>query len=126
MEISPVLIWFLLGIAFFVTELMLPGFILFFLGIGAWCTALVLAVTELSLTVQMIIFLISSLSTLIFLRAKLRFIFHGSSSEEEDSVNMDSVSATGVVVETITPPAASPFPLYFQEVNGAVYYLHME
>ncbi|WP_339137866.1 MAG: NfeD family protein [Candidatus Electrothrix sp. GW3-4] len=103
-SVSPVLIWFLLGIVFFVTELILPGFILFFLGIGAWFTASVLALTEVSLTVQMIIFLVSSLVTLILLRSWLHSIFFGDSNEEDDSVNVDDAPATGIVTEAIMPP----------------------
>lgn len=103
-SVSPVLIWFLLGILFFVTELILPGFILFFLGVGAWCTASVLALTELSLTVQLIIFLISSLLTLISLRSWLRSVFLGDSSREDDSVNVDTAPSTGIVTEAIVPP----------------------
>ena len=102
--VSPILIWFLLGIAFFVIELIAPGFIIFFLGVGAWCTALVLAVTHVSLTMQMIIFLVMSLITLILLRSWLRSVFLGGSSEEGDSVNVDSAPATGVVTEAIVPP----------------------
>ncbi len=103
-SVSPVLVWFLLGVVFFVTELILPSFILFFLGIGAWCTASVLALTDLSLAVQMIIFLISSLVTLISLRSWLRSVFHGDSSKENDSVNVDSTPSTGIVTEAIVPP----------------------
>ena len=103
-SVSPVLIWFLLGIGFFITELILPGFIIFFLGIGAWCTAAVLAVTHVSLTIQMIIFLVTSLITLILLRSKFRAIFFGDSNQEDDSVNVDTAPATGVVIEAIMPP----------------------
>ncbi len=105
MDISPVLVWFLLGIAFFFTELALPGFVLFFLGIGAWCTALILAVIEMDLTVQMIIFLVGSLLSLILLRSWLRSVFLGDSSDKYDAVNMDSAPTTGVVIEAVVPPA---------------------
>lgn len=103
-SVSPVFIWFLLGVVFFVTELILPSFVLFFLGVGAWCTASVLAVSDVSLTVQMIIFMVSSLITLIQLRSRLRSIFLGDSSEEDDSVNVDSSPSTGIVTEAIVPP----------------------
>ncbi len=103
--LSPVLIWFLLGIGFFVVELILPGFIIFFFGIGAWCVAAVLAVVSLSLNTQLTVFLFSSLISLFLLRSRLRSIFFGSSSEESDSVNVDSAPATGVVTEAISPPA---------------------
>ena len=103
-SVSPILIWFLLGIAFFVTELVLPAFILFFLGIGAWFTASVLAVAHVSLTAQMVLFLVSSLVSLVLLRTWLRSIFLGNSSEEEGSAIVNSGSSTGVVTEAIIPP----------------------
>ncbi len=105
MDVSPVLIWFLLGIAFFVIELVLPGFVLFFLGIGAWCVAAVLAVLDVPLTAQLLIFLVCSLLSLILLRSRLKSVFMGKSSEEADSVNVDSAPTTGVVTDAIIPPA---------------------
>lgn len=104
--LSPILFWFLLGIGFFVTELMLPGFIMFFFGIGAWCVAAMLAIATLSLNIQLTVFLVSSLISLFLLRARLRSVFFGSAIEENDSVNVDSAPATGVVTEAISPPAA--------------------
>ena len=106
MDISPVLVWFLVGIGCYVIELVLPGFIIFFFGIGAWCVALVLAMTDVSLTVQLIIFLACSLATLILLRSWVRSVFLGGALEEDDSVNVDSAPATGIVTEVIVPPAA--------------------
>jgi membrane protein implicated in regulation of membrane protease activity len=106
MSISPVLAWFLVGIACYAIELALPGFIIFFFGVGAWCVALVLAMTNVSLTVQLIIFLVCSLATLALLRSWVRSVFHGGALEEDDSVNVDPAPATGVVTEVIVPPAA--------------------
>jgi membrane protein implicated in regulation of membrane protease activity len=100
-DVSPVLIWFLVGVLFFVIELILPGFILFFLGVGAWCAAAVLAVMHLHLTAQLLIFLITSLLTLVLLRSRLRSIFIGKASEEDPV----STPATGVVTDAIAPPA---------------------
>jgi len=106
MDISPVLTWFLLGIAFFVVELVLPGFIVFFFGIGAWCVALVSFLLPLSLAGQLILFLGASLLSLLLLRAWLRSVFLGSSRREEDSVTVEPDRGTGMVVEEITPPAS--------------------
>ena len=36
----PVLFWFLFGIFCLVLELVMPGFFIFFFGLGAWCAAL--------------------------------------------------------------------------------------
>jgi membrane protein implicated in regulation of membrane protease activity len=105
MPISPVLAWFLAGIACYVVELALPGFIIFFFGIGAWCTALVLVVADVSLTAQLVVFLVCSLLTLGLLRTKLQTVFYGGSTEEDDSVNVDPAPATGIVTRAIVPPA---------------------
>ena len=105
MDISPVLAWFLAGIACYVIELVLPGFIIFFFGVGAWCVALVLVLTDVSLTGQLIIFLVSSLASLVLLRSWIRSVFLGGAVEEDDSVNVDPAPATGVVTEAVVPPA---------------------
>lgn len=102
---SPVLLWFLIGILFFVIELVLPGFIIFFFGLGAWCTALGLFCFALSLTSQLAVFLVTSLMALLVLRTWLRSIFFGTATEEEDSINMSPVMTTGVITEDILPPA---------------------
>ena len=106
MSISPVLAWFLVGIACYAIELALPGFIIFFFGVGAWCVALVLAMTDVSFTVQLVIFMACSLATLALLRSWVRSVFLGGALEEGDSVNVDPAPATGVVTEAIVPPAA--------------------
>ncbi|WP_446011750.1 NfeD family protein [Candidatus Electrothrix sp.] len=103
--VSPILVWFLLGIVFFVIELIVPAFILFFLGIGAWVTTAMLAVADIPLTVQMIVFLVSSLISLVILRRLLRAIFFGNSSEEDGSTIVHSSPSTGVVIEAIIPPS---------------------
>ena len=37
----PELMWFILGLILFLLELVIPGFFIFFFGLGAWVTALV-------------------------------------------------------------------------------------
>ena len=104
MEVSPGLVWFLLGIAFFVTEMIVPGFILFFFGVGAWCTAAALTVVYLSLEMQVIICMVTSLLSLFLLRKWFRNILIGGSDGSNDSVNIVATSSTGVVTEAIIPP----------------------
>jgi len=103
--ISPILAWFLVGIAFFVIELALPGFIIFFFGIGAWCTALAVFLLDLSLSAQLGVFLVTSLVTLFLLRQYIQTVFIGTSQHDDPSVKAQPVSDTGVVAEDIVPPA---------------------
>ncbi|GAB4339900.1 MAG: hypothetical protein Kow0089_13140 [Desulfobulbaceae bacterium] len=104
-HISPVLLWFLVGIFFYVVELLLPGFVVFFFGIGAWCTALVVFFADVSLSAQLGIFLATSLVTLFLLRQYLRKVFIGTAREDEGSVKAEPVEDVGVVTEDIVPPA---------------------
>ncbi|HEB51594.1 MAG TPA: NfeD family protein [Desulfobulbus sp.] len=105
MVISPILAWFLAGILFFVTELALPGFIVFFFGIGAWCVALVLWFVDCSLSAQLGLFIVSSLVFLLLLRSWLRTIFSGRSLQEDDSATVQPASVSGIVTRDIVPPA---------------------
>jgi membrane protein implicated in regulation of membrane protease activity len=102
---SPVLLWFLIGIVFFAVELVLPGFIIFFFGLGAWCVALVEYLYPLPLSWQLAVFLTASLVSLLLLRAWLRGVFLGGSRRENDSVSVKPVDSTGVITEDILPPA---------------------
>lgn len=63
---APVL-WFILGFVFLVLEFLVPGLILFFFAIGAWLVALLSLFFDLSINAQLVIFLASSvLSVLLF------------------------------------------------------------
>lgn len=105
LPISPVLAWFLVGVTFFLIEFVLPGFIIFFFGIGAWCAALAIYLFDLSLTAQLAVFLVTSLVSLLVLRSYLNGVFQGQASIDSDSINVSPVAATGVVIEDIVPPA---------------------
>lgn len=102
---SLVLLWFLVGIVFFAVELALPGFIIFFFGIGAWCAALVLYFYPLSASGQLMVFLTTGIISLLLLRAWLRGIFFGGSRRQNDSVNVQPIHSTGVITEAVFPPA---------------------
>ena len=104
LSISPVLAWFIIGIVFYVVELVLPGFIVFFFGIGAWCTALAVYLTDIPLAGQLGVFLVTSLATLFALRKYIQTIFTGSAQEDDASVKAQPVTDTGVVTEDIIPP----------------------
>ncbi len=64
----PELFWFMLGLGLFLLELVMPGFIIFFFGLGAWVTALVCLIGHPEVNLQIIIFAITSVITLIALR----------------------------------------------------------
>ena len=103
---SPALIWFLVGAAFLVSELMVPGFILVFFGAGSWITALITWQLDVGITSQIAIFIISSLVLLFALRKIGLKTFQGESRENTDENMHDvKIGKTAVVTQAITPHA---------------------
>lgn len=100
------LIWFGVGVALAFFELLLPGFIVFFFGIGCWVTALVLLLgADLSVTWQLALFLSSSLLALILLRKGMMRIFKGTLADKPEQEFADFPLGQRVkVVRTIQPP----------------------
>jgi membrane protein implicated in regulation of membrane protease activity len=84
MDISPQVLWFLLGSLLIIVEFTLPGIVLVFFGVGAWITAFTtwIGLTP-GLPAQNLVFCISSLSLLFLLRNRLKKIFVGNSSNDE-------------------------------------------
>ncbi len=68
----PELIWFIIGLVLFLLELVIPGFVIFFFAVGAWITALVCLVTDPGINLQVIIFAVSSVLSLVLLRKVLQ------------------------------------------------------
>lgn len=71
------LVWFIAGIFFFLAELAIPGFVIFFFGVGAWITGIVTLFGVNDINIQLAVFLGSSLLTLILFRKEGRKIFEG-------------------------------------------------
>ena len=79
---DPAVIWFLIGLGLLLLELVLPGLVILFFGVGAWVTALVCAITDISLNWQILIFLVASLLGLVVLRKYLKKRFFSKRDEE--------------------------------------------
>ena len=105
MGMSPVLVWFLVGIVFLALELLLPGLIVFFFGLGAWCVALLLSLLSMSLAMQLLVFLLASLVLLLALRSFLKKVFLGRTLEKDAMGSTQLLEGTGEVIEDILPPA---------------------
>ncbi len=81
---DPAVIWFLVGLGLLLLELVLPGLVILFFGAGAWVTALVCTIADLSLNWQILIFLVASLLGLVLLRKYLKKRFFNRSDKEID------------------------------------------
>jgi inner membrane protein len=82
----PELIWFIVGLGLFLLELVIPGFFIFFFGLGAWVAALACLIWEPGTNLQIIIFALASVLTLIGLRRIIRKKFFYSKGTESDDV----------------------------------------
>ena len=64
----PELFWFFLGLILLLLELVVPGFVIFFFGAGAWMASLACLLFSPSLEIQILVFLVTSILSLIALR----------------------------------------------------------
>jgi membrane protein implicated in regulation of membrane protease activity len=68
------LIWFLVGFVFFILEFLIPGFVLFFFAVGAWIVSLLSVFIDLTFNMQLVIFLASTVLSILLLRKWLKKI----------------------------------------------------
>lgn len=97
------IIWFATGIILMLAELALPGFVVFFFGIGALVTSLTTAMgwTE-SFTLQLLVFIATSMLSLFFFRRKWSKVFKGESSGANENME-DIIGSKAKVITGIVP-----------------------
>jgi membrane protein implicated in regulation of membrane protease activity len=103
---NPGLLWFLIGIVLMLLEFVIPGFVIIFFGIGAVITAILtwLGILQ-SSNLQIVIFIVSSLGTLIIFRNKGKKYFMGGSTKakEEGKLSDEIIGEKAIVAEEINP-----------------------
>ncbi len=81
----PEIFWFILGLGLFLLELVIPGFFIFFFGLGAWVTALVCLIGNPGTNLQIIIFAVTSVLSLVVLRRIIqKKFFYSKGTQSED------------------------------------------
>jgi inner membrane protein len=105
---NPVLIWFILGAVLCLVELALPGLIIFFFGLGAMLTAVLVWIIPLPISFQLFAFLVFSLSLLLLLRKRFSGIFIGRNKTfgTSDEYLEGYVGMNTVVTQEIKPGIA--------------------
>jgi inner membrane protein len=110
--ISAWLIWFLLGIGLAFLELYMPGFIVLFFCVGCWIVAGTLLVFELTITQQLVVFIVSTITSIVLLRKLVIRIFRGFAVDQAHKDFDDFPAGVRVkVVQRITPKS-----------NGRIHY----
>lgn len=101
----PEIVWFLLGLILFLLELITPGFFIFFFAIGAWITALACLIGEPSTNVQILIFAVTSVLSLMALRKIIQKKFFTSKelNDESDAVEDEFTGKEGIAVNSFGP-----------------------
>ena len=104
MILSQSLIWFLVGIALLIAEIIMPTFILIFFTAGCWIAALVVWLFDVELTKQIVIFLLGSLILLLTLRKYSLKVFKGKTLNDVDYIYTDAkIGKIAIVTIKIKP-----------------------
>ena len=103
--LKPELIWFVIGLILIILEFLIPGLITIFFGIGAWIVSVICLFLDISLNLQLSIFLISSVLLLVSLRKWFKALFtrKPGTGRAEDEVADEFIGQKAVVTEKITP-----------------------
>lgn len=111
---NPVLLWFLVGLGMFLLELVSPGFFILFFGVGAWIVALICYFAPISLNVQLFLFIVASVLSLVLLRKWLQGFLKGFVKAEQDpNKEMDDfIGQKAVVKERIEPRKSGKVELH--------------
>jgi membrane protein implicated in regulation of membrane protease activity len=100
---TPATSWFLLGFILFLLEFIIPGLVLFFFGVGAWITALVVLAFALPLNAQLVLFLISSVLTLALFRKSIKKLTWSRKLERNEVLEDEFIGKTAVAQTDIAP-----------------------
>jgi membrane protein implicated in regulation of membrane protease activity len=93
--------WFVIGFIFFLLEFALPGFILFFFGVGAWTASVCVLFFPVSLNAQLLIFLFASVLSLLLFRKYLSRVMRSRSSKSE--ISHEFIGKTALAQTDIGP-----------------------
>jgi membrane protein implicated in regulation of membrane protease activity len=99
----PELIWFLIGLVLFLLELVVPGFVIFFFGVGAWITALVCLIADPGTNLQIIIFAVVSVLSLIALRRIIQNKFFYGNDDDAKKVEDEFTGKEGLALIDFGP-----------------------
>lgn len=104
---NPQAIWFSFGLILLLGELILPGVLLIFFGLGAWTVVLISIVITLGGFIQFAVFIVASVVYLLLLRTRITALLYGKTWKFTNyaSSTQDDVMGREVdVSQDIIPP----------------------
>ena len=99
----PELVWFIIGLLLFLLELVLPGFVIFFFGVGAWLTALLCLIANPGINLQAIVFAVTSVLSLLLLRKMIQKKFFYSKDELSKEVEDEFTGKEALALTDLEP-----------------------
>ena len=99
----PEIVWFIIGLVLFLLELVLPGFVIFFFGVGAWVTALLCLIANPGINLQAIVFGVTSILSLLLLRKMIQKRFFYSKEELSKEVEDEFSGREGIALTELIP-----------------------
>jgi len=100
---KPEVLWFIFGLILILAELGVPGLIIIFFGLGAWVTALFCLIWEPGLNMQLGIFLVFSVLSLVLLRKSLKKVFFARLENEEETLQDEFIGKKAQARTDIVP-----------------------
>lgn len=103
--LNPPVIWFIVGLILILLEFGIPGLITLFFGFAAWIIAILCLFIDMSIDMQLIIFIIISIVSLVFLRKHFKKLFEGKMDKSEfgpDELE-EFIGHKAEVIKEITP-----------------------
>ncbi len=101
---NPTLVWFIAGIVLGLVELIVPGLVLIFFGLGAWVTALLTLVFDANIYVQFIVFISASVISLYIFRKYLKSkLFDAKQNHEPNFDDDEFIGKMARVIVEIRP-----------------------
>jgi len=95
---KPEILWFIIGLVLFLLELVIPGFVIFFFGLGAWITALLCLIAEPGINLQVVVFAVTSVLSLLIFRKMIQKRFFYVRNDRSDAVEDEFTGKEAVVV----------------------------
>jgi len=99
---QPYIVWFIIGLILLLLEFAIPGLVVLFFGLGAWITALVTLIADPGINLQLILFISSSVLSLLLLRKYFKKIFYGNVEDSNEDAAEELIGKVVEVTQTIS------------------------
>jgi membrane protein implicated in regulation of membrane protease activity len=112
------LFWFILGFFFLFLEVLTPGVVFAFFGLGSWVVTLLLFFMPMPVSFQWIIFIVASALFLVFLRRHLTALFRRIEKGRTDSLREPMVANQYIGREVLVVSEIASDRAGLVELNG--------